>query len=862
MIVVTLVYFVRLSMLNLRRGGQRVVVALLCIAFGIMVLVSMSMIAKSIESTLLVEPAQLLGGDLSMGRETEDTILPEHVDQLKTLQQSGEISQYTLIAFNNTSIMFHAAGSGEMHFVGNGMGIEPDKYPLAGTLDIGEPGSTGLPTLLRQVGDVIITRDIAIGYNLKVGDRIVLSDLRIGIPVECTIRAIANDTPNHQGDKLYYTLETAQKLANGQAVVNTIIANTTHAKTVSEKLNSSGWSVDWAAGRRDKQTANAWIIGLRGAGILGLLVGGIGIANTMQVLLRRRQREIAIWKTLGYREGHLRLIFSLEAGLLGLAGSVLGAGLGVLISGQVLELLRRTSTVLYEWTFSPAPPLLGILVGTLTTVIFAYWAIVVTSQARPMALLRNEPIDVRRLPRMQSVALGLLLAAPFIALISLVMESVIAGIGVLIFLVSGIATLGGFFNGVLWVCTRILSLPAESVHGEPAESMQGRRAKLIHGFPLARMAFSSLRRRGVALVFAMIALFVGVLSMSSGLAVSQVSERRIAGQSVDFQGTSLSILAPADQENAIRRAIEAHNPQQMSVGYRTALEGLRQTSGVSGQAELGKTPEVLSVNATDAVLVGRSDPQDYVVSGAAWGSQPDGVYAYKWANLKAGSQVEATFRDGTTKTFTVVGLYDVNYRSIYLYPPTGLLMTAQGFMQVTRPDSLTFFVQFAPSQIGSVATALTTALPQATVVDLIAYAGRFMQSYQKLYVLPIVMAGLALMAGILLVANSVSLAMLDRRYEIGILKTVGYTRGQILTLFAVEYGLVGLLATGAGVLLVQGLLAVLAIANHLAASVLLLNFQSLAIIAFCGVGLTLLTVVGVTWEPTRVSPVVVLNERN
>ena len=44
----------------------------------------------------------------------------------------------------------------------------------------------------------------------------------------------------------------------------------------------------------------------------------------------------------------------------------------------------------------------------------------------------------------------------------------------------------------------------------------------------------------------------------------------------------------------------------------------------------------------------------------------------------------------------------------------------------------------------------------------------------------------------------------------------------------------------------------LAIANHLPASVLLLNLPSLALIAFCGVGLTLLTVIGVTWEPTRV----------
>ena len=139
-------------------------------------------------------------------------------------------------------------------------------------------------------------------------------------------------------------------------------------------------------------------------------------------------------------------------------------------------------------------------------------------------------------------------------------------------------------------------------------------------------------------------------------------------------------------------------------------------------------------------------------------------------------------------------------------------------MRVAQADSVTFFAQVPPGQVRRAAADLTAALPQATVVDLVAYAARFMQSYQKLYVLAIAMSGLALLAGILLVANSVSLAMLDRRYEIGILKTVGYTRRQILTIFAVEYGWVGLLATGAGVLLIQGLLALLAIANHLPAS--------------------------------------------
>jgi len=827
--MIALFHYIRLALHNLRRGGQRILVALLCIAFGVMALVAMSMLAKSIESAVVLTPAQRLGGDLSIGRQAEDFLRPADVDQLKTLQQNGEISAYTLIAFNNWSLMLRAAGSSEMHFVGTAMGIEPDRYPLAGSLTIGEPGNTGLTTLLQQVGDVIVTRDAAGDYGLKVGDPIVLSDLRTGIPVAGTVRGIAYDTPNHQGDKIYYSVETAQKLANGQPVVNTAMVNTAQPQRVVTALESSGWGVNWPAGQGDKDTSNVWTIGLRGAGILGLLVGGIGIANTMQVLLRRRRKEIAIWKTLGYQASDLRLMFALEAGILGLAGSLLGTGVGVLISSGLLELFRNTSTMLYQWTFSSTPPLMGILVGTLSTVIFAYWAIVISSQARPLALLRNEPVAVRGgLAWGQTVALGLLLAALFTALTSLAMGSVLAGIGVLAGIAVGMALLGGFFSGVLWLFTRILPL---------------------RGFPLAQIAFKSLRRRGFALVFAMIALFIGVVSMSLGLAVTQVSQRKISSGAVEIQGSNLEILAAGGKESAIRQVLQAQVPEKVSLGYHTALASLSLPGGEP-------------IGPMNAVLLGRSDPQDYLLSGADWGSQPDGVYASTGADLKPGSQVVAVFRDGTTHTFSVVGSYDINYRGAALSPSTGLLMTTEAFMRVAQADSVTFFVQVPPGQVRRAAADLTAALPQDTVVDLVAYAARFMQSYQKLYILAIAMSGLALLAGILLVANSVSLAVLDRRYEIGILKTVGYTRRQILMIFAVEYGWVGLLATGTGVLLIQGLLALLALANHLPAFAVMLDLPSLTVVAFCGIGLTLLTVLGVTWNPTQLSPVFILNDRN
>ncbi len=826
--MISLFYFFRLAIRNIFRSGQRTVVALLCITFGIMSLVAMTMLAKSIESTIQMEPAQHIGGDMSIGREKEETISPIDTEQLDKLQQEGLISRFTLIAFNSGSIAFHTSGSAELHFVSNGMGIEPDKYPLAGPLTIGEPGNIGLPTLLQQVGDVVITRDLAEDYRLRVGDPIVLSDLSVGIPLQAVIRGVAYDTPNHQGGKLYYSIATAQALAGSQPVLNVAIANSSQVGAASIALSDSGWRVNWVAGQGNDQVANVWMIGLRAAGILGLLVGGIGITDTMQILLRRCQKDMAILKTLGYRVADLHLVFTLEAGLLGLIGSLLGASLGVLCSSGLLELFRRTSSLLYQWTFSPTSPLIGLLVGTLTTVIFAYWAIATSGQAKPMALLRNEPIEVRHLTNWQTAVLGLLLSIPFTALTSLVMGSALTGIAVLVAIVMGILILGVFFSGVVWIFTRFLPL---------------------RGFPLARLAVNNLRKRPAAVVFAMIALFIGVFSMSLGITVWQIAGSRISGLQIDLHGYNIDILAEEDQENTIRQAVQALGSDKMSVGYRTQLESLRLASDGSG------------IPSMEAALVGRSDPQDYVISGAAWGSQPESVYAYEGSGLTTGCQIKATFVDGSSRTFNVVGLYNINYNSINLSPTKGLLMPVETFRQIAQPDALTVFVQVDPRQIAPTITALGNDLPQTTVIDLEAYASRYTRAYQRLYALPIAMAGLALLAGLLLLANSVSLAVIDRRYDIGIFKAIGYARRKILVMFAVEYGLVSLIATGVALLIVQGLLALLAIAEHLDVAVLLMNTPSLAIAASCGVGLSLAIVLWVAWSPTQASPAVILSEQ-
>jgi putative ABC transport system permease protein len=209
----------------------------------------------------------------------------------------------------------------------------------------------------------------------------------------------------------------------------------------------------------------------------------------------------------------------------------------------------------------------------------------------------------------------------------------------------------------------------------------------------------------------------------------------------------------------------------------------------------------------------------------------------------------------------VVGAYDLVWSASHLYPPAGLLLPAELLAQTLQPETVTFFAKVPPSRLSRATSELGKALPQATVIDLRAYATRFIQIYKNLFVLAVAMSALALLAGVLLVANSVSLAMLERRYEIGILKTLGYSRRHVLTALGVEYSLIALIASLAGLLVVRGFLFVVGLGNPLAGSVLRMPLPLTGGILAGAVGLILITVFFVTWQPLRMPPGLVLNER-
>lgn len=71
---------------------------------------------------------------------------------------------------------------------------------------------------------------------------------------------------------------------------------------------------------------------LVGIAAVSLIVGGVGIMNTMYTAVLERTREIGIMKALGAKSSQIRNIFLIESGVIGLIGGAIGLMMGIGVS--------------------------------------------------------------------------------------------------------------------------------------------------------------------------------------------------------------------------------------------------------------------------------------------------------------------------------------------------------------------------------------------------------------------------------------------------------------------------------------------------------------------------------------------------
>jgi len=83
----------------------------------------------------------------------------------------------------------------------------------------------------------------------------------------------------------------------------------------------------------------AFLLGVAG---ISLLVGAIGIANTMYTSVLERTKEIGTMKAIGAKNSDILWIFVIESGMLGIVGGVIGIIFGYII-GKIVEYVAAVS---------------------------------------------------------------------------------------------------------------------------------------------------------------------------------------------------------------------------------------------------------------------------------------------------------------------------------------------------------------------------------------------------------------------------------------------------------------------------------------------------------------------------------------
>lgn len=620
--------------------------------------------------------------------------------------------------------------------------------------------------------EVVIDRKTADEAGYGAGDRAVV--LVSGAPLEVTVTGVASfgstETPGGASFTMF-TIEAAQRHVGEVGKIDTVtigaaegVSQEELVSRVQQVLPSGTEAITGAAYIQESQDEMQEALAffdqfMMVFAVVALLVGGFTIFNTFFITVAQRTKQHALMRAIGASKRQLLVTVLAEAIAIGVVASTLGLAAGVGVAAGLKALLAAFGVALPAGgiVFGPGIAAWAFGAGVVVTVVSAISPARKAGKVPPIAAMRDVEVTSGGYGSKQRifVGTGVLLAGGGALLYGLFgsPSSALAVVGagaVLVFF--GVSILG-----------RTVSLPMSRFIGWPLHRFRG-----IAGHLARENAMRSPKRTASTAAALMIGVglvsFITIFAASTKASFSATLDKAFSGDLVitspqQFGGGGG--LSPALAEQ-LRTLPEVETAAGARVGI-AQIEGSPKYL-MSGDQDLDQLFDV-------EPLVGAPDDLGVTSIGVYEDTAED-------LGLALGDPVAVTFPTTGEQTLTVGMIYGENQ-------PVGDWLLGIDAFEANFVDQLDaqVFVKIAdgttPEEAAAAVEEVAAAYPGAKVLDQTQYKEDQMAFVDQGLGLVYAMLALAILIALLGIGNTLALSIFERTRELGVLRAVGMTRGQL-----------------------------------------------------------------------------------
>ncbi|MEX2453664.1 MAG: FtsX-like permease family protein [Rhodospirillaceae bacterium] len=767
----------RIARRELRGGLRGFRVFLSCLALGVAAIAAVGSIASSVIAGLEEDGAILLGGDASL-RVTHRDISAE---QRAWLDDTAEISRIVYLRSMARATAGERRSLVEMKMVDGA-------YPLYGELETEPPLATAELLERRDgiwgaaVDSALLTRlGVDVGGQVEIGD------------TAYQIRAVIDREPDRVSGARALQLG-PRFIASADSVTDTglvqpgsqvwyfyrvRLADPGSLDAWKTSLDRAFPDAQWVVEDRTdasptvKRLVDRTTLFMTLVGLTALLVGGVGVGNSVRDFLAGKIDTIATLKCLGASSQLIFTAYLAQVLAMACLGIAIGLAVGGILPALIADLIRDALPVAARIRVFWEPLALAAAFGFLTALAFSIWPLARACELPAASLFRDAVAHARGLPRWPFVAATLFLAVVLGAL--------------------AVATARSPHIAMWFVGGSIATMILFGLAG----MLIARTARLAgsSGGTVLRLALANLHRPGAPTGSVVMSLGLGLTVLVTVALIetnlsSQITKslpERAPGyffidiqndQAEAFEDTVSAVdgfrdmrLTPMLRGNVTRVKGIPASDYQTAEGSRWVLRGDR---GITWSREL---PE------GETVVAGEWWPPDHA------GEELISLSAREAENLGVGIGDTMTVNIlGRNVTGRIANLRNVEWGTlqmnfVFIFSPGVLQSAPQTHLATLHAD---------PAKEAAIERAVATAFPNVTTIrvrDVLDTVNGFLG---RLGTAVRLTAGVAILAGTLVLAGAIAAGHRRRVYDSVILKVLGATRRRIMGTLLLEYGLLGL----------------------------------------------------------------------